>query len=198
MEQIGLPAYQAAYDPHDGTIQAIGPHGSLAAYKYVINIDTELAEQAMDAKIPLHLLAVDFEKDPVECVLIKNVENKIDDILHRIIEYKWSKIKSPSVVVEYNQQEKTITFGLTKHYDGQYVFNKRLKKIKPKLIRWQGDTLMHFYATNYNDPHVSYYSWAFDIDTLRSKNIVYNDIILPETFSIFTRRLLDDYVLVIK
>lgn len=187
-------AYEAAYDPHTGKVLAVGPRGALVDYDYVISVDSIVAEEVLEGSTPLHHCFVDFETEQLDFVVAKPVENKIDDVLHRIVEWKWVDTQEPSVIVTYNKQSETLTFGLSTAYGGQYAVSSP----KRKSLRWHGDSVMNFFATKYNDPHVCYAAWSFDIDALRVQNIVYKQILLPDRFSVFTRRLFDNYVLVIE
>jgi hypothetical protein len=195
MEEI---VYQAAYDPHIGNVLAVGPVGSLDHYDYVVQVETHIAEDIIEGNTPLHRCFIGLEDETLNFYVNKIVQTKIDDVIHRIPEWKWIDTKTPAVVLVYNTTKKTLKFGLSEEFGGQHKILDTDLDIKRKAVRWHGDTVMNFFATDYNDPHVCHMQWSFDIDSLRQNNIEYTDVFLSEKFSIFTRRILQDYVLVIE
>ena len=57
---------------------------------------------------------------------------------------------------------------------------------------------MTFYITKYNDPHWILHTIDVTIEELVGKSKTFKQMDLPEKFSVFTRRLLKNYVLEIK
>jgi len=98
-------------------------------------------------------------------------------VLHRVVDKKWSKISKPDVSIEYNKVDALLTF-----------------KINPllKTIEWQGDRDMVFLITEYNDPNVLQEMISFNVNELVKYPQRIN-INLPNKFSIYTRRLFDNY-----
>jgi len=104
---------------------------------------------------------------------------KIDDVLHRVVERQWTRVSKPDVEIVYNEQEKLLVF-----------------KINPllKLTEWHGEQEMIFLVTGYNDPNNLKKMIRFTVDELVSypQQI---DIEISERFSIYTRRLFANYTL---
>jgi len=110
------------------------------------------------------------------------VLTKIDDVLHRVIEKKWSKIKNPDVQIKYSKKNEVLEF-----------------KINPSIknIQWPGEQEMIFLVTGYNDPNSVKQLIRFTVDELASFPQIHK-IKLRSKFSIFTRRLFTNYTLEIK
>jgi hypothetical protein len=103
--------------------------------------------------------------------------NRIDDVLHRVIDKRWSNISKPDISIEYNRKESVLTF-----------------KINPllKTVEWQSDQDMIFLITDYNDPNVLQEMISFDVNELVKYPHKFK-LKLPEKFSIYTRRIFDKY-----
>lgn len=146
-----------------------------------IEIDTEIAESIYSGKENLQSYKIDLS----ELKLVKNKElvynslTKIDDVLHRIVEKKWSKVEKPDVSVLYERSLKTATF-----------------RINPllKTVSWLGDRELVFLFTEYNDPNILLGMFKFSVDELISYPQKF-EIELPEKFSIYTRRIFSNYTL---
>jgi hypothetical protein len=104
---------------------------------------------------------------------------KIDDILHRIIEKQWTRIDKPDVEVVYNSNENLLIF-----------------KINPllKTTDWHGEQEMIFLVTDYNDPNALKKMIKFTVSEIISYPIRV-DIALEDRFSVYTRRLFNNYTL---
>jgi hypothetical protein len=102
---------------------------------------------------------------------------KIDDVLHRVVDKKWSKISKPDISIEYTRADALLTF-----------------KINPllKTIEWQGDQDMIFLITEYNDPNVLQEMINFNVNELVKYPQRFT-LTLPKKFSIYTRRIFDKY-----
>jgi len=102
---------------------------------------------------------------------------KNDDVLHRVIDKRWINVTKPDIAIEYNREECLLTF-----------------KINPllKTVEWQGDQDMIFLITEYNDPNVLQEMISFNVNELVKYPQRIN-INLPNKFSIYTRRLFDNY-----
>lgn len=149
-----------------------------------IKASKDLAEEIYNGISTLKSYKVDLESGTI----VKNIERqfnqlvRIDDVLHRIVEKKWTKISKPDVSLVYEKNKSLMTF-----------------KINPilKTTNWLGDREMIFLFTEYNDPNILLGMTNFSIDEL----IAYPqriDVELPETFSVYTRRVFDKYTLEIE
>lgn len=172
--------YWAVYDPDTGKVKGIYPNESAEPFKHKIKIDSEIAEDIGAGKILLSNCFVDFDSDTLEIVEIKSLL-KIDDVLHRIIEKQWSNIENPDIIITSNGSE--LVFSMSEKAKGK------------KRIHYNGDTLMDFYITEYNDPNILLEKITIQLDNLiaQNKQIQFN---YPRKFSVFTRRIFKKYVLI--
>jgi hypothetical protein len=103
---------------------------------------------------------------------------KIDDVLHRIIDKKWSSIDDPDITVAYTGSG-VLTFSMNSRYANNII--------------WDGDTVMIFLITEYNDPNA-----LIEMISIRAGDITESaksfNVVLPKKFSIYTRRIFDKYV----
>ena len=105
---------------------------------------------------------------------------------------KWTKKKDFEIYITYNTKKKSLKFELTSEYGG----SKKSKFKKKRVNAWAGDTNMRFFITDYNDPNIFYQAIDLSVANLMEYGIVVNKLHkLPEKFSIFTRRLFENYVI---
>jgi hypothetical protein len=104
---------------------------------------------------------------------------KIDDILHRVIDKKWSNIQDPDITILHNAKNNTLTFSMSDKYSNNII--------------WDGATEMIFLVTDYNDPNV-----LIHMLSIRAGDITENTksftLDLPIKFSVYTRRIFDKYI----
>ena len=164
---------------NDGNVVALHPGNVVNDIKNKIQVDIDTALNIYEKGETLRHYKVDITSGRVIKVNLASITglHKIDDVLHRIIDKRWSNITKPDISIEYNRQESLLTF-----------------KINPllKTIEWQGDQEMVFLITEYNDPNVLQEMISFNVNEL----VKYPQRItveLPEKFSIYTRRIFDKY-----
>jgi len=143
---------------HDLGIDIITAKENIFSYK--INLDT-LSIQKIDELVNLQGLI------------------KIDDVLHRVIDKKWSDIKKPDITIIYKKEEKLLVFNI----------NPLLK-----TLEWRGEQDMVFLVTEYNDPNILLKTISFNVNDLVKYPQRFS-IELPEKFSIYTRRLFKNYTI---
>lgn len=182
----------ASFDPETGKVLSVGPAICFKDEKNKIDLDKETAEDILLAKIQISNCFVDIESGNFEIVETKSII-KIDDVLHRVplIEYADDTDKDLFIVCE--KDKNRIYFELSENVGG----TRKTNQIKKRNIHWNDDTVMHFYLTKYNDPHWIYDHFSFSFSELYKNKKIYN-IDLPSKFSIFTRRILKNYVIEIK
>lgn len=185
--------YSASYDPETGKILSVGPTISLQETKHKIDIDKETAEDILIGNIHIHNCFIDFDSGKFEIAEIRSIR-KIDDVLHRIPLDEFSDIENPDLFVQYKRSTKKFTIELSANLMG----TRKTKIKKQRNIHWSGDTVMSFYLTKYNDPHWIYHQFDVKITELIGQSKKFQKVILPEKFSVFTRRILKNYVLEIK
>jgi hypothetical protein len=163
----------------DGNVIALHPGPSVDHIKNIIQVDLDVALGIYDRGETLRHYKVDVVSGRVIKVNLASITGltKIDDVLHRVIDKKWSKISKPDISIEYDRADALLTF-----------------KINPllKTIEWQGDQDMIFLITEYNDPNVLQEMINFNVNELVKYPQRFN-LTLPEKFSIYTRRIFDKY-----
>lgn len=164
----------------NGAILGIYPDYDCRDISNKIEIDTEIALSIFEGKTNLNSYIVDTDSETIEFVEIKSLQ-KIDDVIHRIIDKQWSNIDNPDVNLTYHRKKSRLTVKLN-------------EKFKTKKILWDGSTDMQFIVTDYNDPNIFYNTFSFTINDIIKKELEF-DIILPKNYSIYTRRLFKNYVI---
>ena len=163
----------------DGNVMALHPGPSVDHIKNKIQIDLDIALGIYERGETLRHYKVDIVSGRVIKINLASITglSKIDDVLHRVIDKKWSKISKPDVSIEYARADALLTF-----------------KINPllKTIEWQGDQDMVFLITEYNDPNVLQEMISFNVNELVKYPQRFT-LTLPEKFSIYTRRIFDKY-----
>ena len=163
----------------DGNVIALYPGSSVDHIKNKIQVDLDVALGIYERGETLRHYKVDVISGRVIKVSLASITGltKIDDVLHRVVDKKWSKISKPDVSIEYSREDALLTF-----------------KINPllKTIEWQGDQDMVFLITEYNDPNVLREMINFNVNELVKYPQRFT-LALPEKFSIYTRRIFDKY-----
>ncbi len=98
--------------------------------------------------------------------------------MHRIIDEQWSLFNDPDVTVTYDETTSELSFSINSKY---------------KKLIWEGDTEMIFLITDYNDPNVLFEMISVLVGDITDNDKVFT-IALPKKFSIYTRRIFDQYV----
>jgi hypothetical protein len=163
----------------EGNVVALHPGPAVDHIKNKIQVDLDVALGIYEHGETLRHYKVDVISGRVIKVNLASITglSKIDDVLHRVIDKKWSKISKPDVAIEYNREDALLTF-----------------KINPLLknFEWQGDQDMVFLITEYNDPNVLREMINFNVNELVKYPQRFT-LALPEKFSIYTRRIFDKY-----
>jgi hypothetical protein len=188
--------YLAGYDPLTGRVLVVGPEHAVKArgIEYTIEIPAEQAEAIVEGKIYLDKCFVDPEMEQLEIVEQRDLY-KIDDVLHRVIEKPWAEDKRADLFVTYSKDDKSLSFQLSKEYNGTYQPDPELGPVAKRKMFWKGDTELNFLITGYNDPHEVYREIKLTIGELDDNTVVVNDIDPPEEFSIYTKRVLKHYLM---
>jgi hypothetical protein len=186
--------YLAVFDPATGRVVSVGPSHAFEKEKHKIVIERDIAEMIIEGKIKISDCAVDKHSNTLEMVEIKNIF-KIDDVLHRIISKEWTEIDRPDVYITYDSSTKTMKFELTEEYSGTKKIDKKFQPVTPRKILWDGDTILNFLVTDYNDPNVLYNMISLKISDMISKSKVIKNIEVPKKFSVYTRRVFKNYVI---
>ena len=179
--------YFAVFDPISGEVRSVGPSHAFVDEQNKISIDQTTAEDILSGKIRISSCFINFSNNTLENTEVKHTY-KIDDVLHRIIDVKWSKIEKPDLHLTYNSKKKILKIELSEELGGTKKLLQKFYPLEKKKIVWDGETEMNFLITEYNDPNLIFEMVSVKINDLLGKaveikNIDYN------IFSIYTRRI---------
>lgn len=174
--------YYAVFDPSTGRISGVYPDHSAPDVASKIEVNQEIAESILEGVTTLDSYVIDIDSGHLEIIELKSL-TKIDDILHRIIDEKWSSITDADVLLISDRKNKKITIKLSEKF---YAARK---------IYWDGNTEMCFFFTEYNDPNSLYEIVSLTIDQLFDGRSINLELTLPEEFSVYTRRIFKNYVI---
>ena len=188
-EWISLPANQTieyyVTFKEDGSLLGVYPSHAIGDVQNKIKIDEDIAIAISTGVENLFSYKVDIPTRTLLKINKFSMHNliKIDDVLHRIIDKKWSNINDPDIIVNYSSDNNLLDFSMSPRYS--------------KNIVWDGDTVMIFLITEYNDPNA-----LIEMISIRVGDITENtksfQLTLPNKFSVYTRRIFDKYVFEIK
>lgn len=182
--------YFAVFDPVNGSISGVYPNTALPDSKTLVEIDDETAGLIHEGKIQLQNCFVDLDSGKFEIAELK-VLNKIDDLLHRIVEKKWSAMDKEDIYVKYLSTSGSLRFELTDRLGG----TKKSGSQSKRKLHWDGSTTMTFLVTEYNDPNIVYEVIRFKIDDIVGKSKTYKLNSVPGKFSLYTKRIFPNYVI---
>jgi hypothetical protein len=184
-EWIKLPVNQTieyyATFKDDGALIGVYPSHVVADIPNKIKIDDEIATAIATGVENLFSYRIDV---PTKKLVKLNKFSthsliKIDDILHRVIDKKWSNIQDPDITILHSAKNNTLTFLMSNKYSNNII--------------WDGATEMIFLVTDYNDPNV-----LIHMLSIRAGDITENTksfaLDLPTRFSVYTRRIFDKYL----
>ena len=184
-EWINLPANQTieyyVTFKEDCSLLGVYPSHAIGDVQNKIKIDEDIAIAISNGVENLFSYKVDIPTQKLLKINRFAMHNliKIDDVLHRIIDKKWSNINDPDIIVNYSRDDNLLNFSMSSQYS--------------KNIIWDGDTAMIFLITEYNDPNA-----LIEMISIRVGDITENtksfQLTLPNKFSVYTRRIFDKYV----
>jgi len=174
--------YYAVFDPSSGKILGIYPDHSTPDLANKVEIDQEIAQSILEGATTLESYVIDIDSGHLEIIELKSL-TKIDDVLHRIIDEKWSNVVDADVRLLSDRKNRTLTIELSEKF------------YKTRKIYWNGNTEMCFLFTDYNDPNGLYETVSLTIDTLFNKRSIDLKLDLPEEFSVYTRRIFKNYII---
>jgi hypothetical protein len=181
----------AVFNPETGKIIGLYPGRSADEFESKIEVQPELVESVRKGEVRLDLCSVDLINGELTVVETQSV-SKIDDVLHRIIEKKWSQADDCEVFLKYSHKTKKFKVSLTEKFYG----NKKSKTpVAKRKIFWTADSEMSLLVTDYNDPNIIHQTITLHLEDLISKDKVFEDMELPTKFSVYTRRLFKNYII---
>jgi hypothetical protein len=189
--------YYATFDSDTGKVTAVGPSYAFTDEPHKVAIDREMAELILEGKVNVHSCVIDMQSNTLEIAEIKSVF-KIDDVLHRIISKEWTDIEKPDIYISYDRSKKSLKFQMTEEFSGTYKLDKQFQPVVQRKIYWDGETVMNFLITDYNDPNILHKMISLKISDLIGAAKTFRSLDLPDTFSVYTRRIFKNYVIEIK
>lgn len=184
------PKYVAVYDPETGSVKSVGPSFAFEGERYKLDIESDIAESILSGETSIHRCIVDVSSNKLSIAEIKSII-KIDDVLHRIILLTDSDIEDPDVCLTYDSKNKTLKIEISEDFGG----TKKMKRTKKSSrIVWDGDTEMSFLITEYNDPNMIFEQISVKISELMGSSKIIENFDYTD-FSIYTRRLFNNYVI---
>jgi hypothetical protein len=174
--------YHAVFDPSTGKVTGVYPDHSTPDTASKIEVDQEIAQSILEGTTTLDSYVIDMDSGNLELIELKSL-TKIDDVLHRIIDEKWSDVEDADVRLISDRKNKKITIELSEKF---YTTRK---------IYWNGNTEMCFLFTEYNDPNGLYEIVSLTIDQLFDKRSIELQLELPNEFSVYTRRIFKNYTI---
>jgi hypothetical protein len=183
MEFETLPEveFMALYDVSSGQVISVGPSHAFVNDTNKVSIDKETAELIIEGKINLTSCFVDMQNGTIEIAEIKTMF-KIDDVLHRIISTEYTDV-IPDVLLTFEKSTNSITFSLSDQFNGK------------RKVLWDGETVMNFLITDYNDPNILYNMLSLKVSDLVGNSVIVDNLEVPKKFSVYTRRLFKNYVI---
>jgi hypothetical protein len=172
--------YYAIFDRNTSMVIGIYPDHAAAEIDNKLLVENDFAEDVFNGKISLNMCFVDEVEGKLEIIQTKSLRT-IDDILHRIIDKKYSRHSFPDVVVRYITAENSMEFELS-------------DRLKEKTIKWSGDTELKFIISSYNDPHKIYQVVNFTLEEIIKSNVKFPYVGTNNDFSVFTPRIFKKYV----
>jgi hypothetical protein len=189
--------YMAEFDPVSGKILSVGPSTAFINTPNTMKIDQGTAEKIIEGEINIFNCAVDVRDMTFE-LIEKQTIVKMDDVLHRIMHKKWTIIDKPDIHLTVDTENGVIVVELTEEFYGTYRLSEKYQPVIKRKVIWDGDTVLNFYITAYNDPNILYSQYSILLKDLVGTEVEIKCGQLPEKFSIYTRRILKNYVLDIK
>jgi hypothetical protein len=182
--------YVAVFDPSTGKVQSVGPDYAFTDQVNKVLIDRELAQSIISAEIQIEKCLIDINSGKLEIAEIKTLI-KLDDVLHRIVSSEYTNVTQPDIFLTYTSKTKTLKIQLSQEFGGTKKYQTNLKS---RNFVWDGNTIMDFLITQYNDPNEIYQMFSITINDLIGKNKIIKNL-NHNTFSVYTRRLFKNYVI---
>lgn len=169
--------YFFSYD-EEGKVTALYSTFNVGDLINIVKVDTEVADAINSGLETLFSYRVDIRTKQLIKInrFLTHGLVKIDDVLHRVVDKKWSTVDDPDLNIIYDSASSQLSFEINKKYNSTY---------------WAGETEMIFLITAYNDPNQLNDMISVNVADLSKKTF---KITPPKKFSIYTRRIFENYV----
>jgi hypothetical protein len=112
-----ITQYVAVFDPSTGQVISVGPDHAFADQKHVVQISQEIAESIITAETQIHNCQINIDSGQLE-IAEKKTLIKLDDVLHRIPNIKYSEELKSDIYLIYNSKSKCLKVQLSAEYGG--------------------------------------------------------------------------------
>lgn len=185
-----ITQYVAVFDPITNQVISVGPDHAFADQKHIVQISQEIAESIITAEIQIHNCRIDVESGQL-AIAEKKTLNKLDDMLHRIPDIKYSEELKSDIHLTYSSKSKYLKIQLCSEFGGT---KKHKGRDGTRKFIWDGSTDMDFLITDYNDPNLIFEMFSVKLSELVGHNVTIKNIEY-DRFSVYTRRLFKNYVI---
>ena len=181
--KLNLPEtkYYVEYHEESGTLLKIFSSNAFSFPKNYVEIPVETAEGIETGKIKSKDLAVDV----INKKLLYNGVGKTQAQFYKIPLTDFSNITTPDIYLSFINSE--LSIELTTRFGGTHG------ETTSTIVNCPDNIVLYFFITKYNDP-----TTVFEIINLKVadlKNKCYNIKLDLESFSVFTNRIFNEYVL---
>ena len=185
--------YLASFN-ESGQLTKVGPEHIFNDDERCIELSKEMAEEIISGRVHIAKCYVDVKTGSVEIAQVEKL-HKIDDMLYRIVSKEWTEVTIPDVYLTYHKKSQQLIIELTESLGGTHIMPDEFQPVPKRKMVWDGETTLKFMLTDYNDPHIIHNVVEVKLHDLVDNAFVVNDVEVPQAFSVYTRRLLKDYVL---
>jgi len=185
-----ITQYVAVFDPNTGQVISVGPDHAFADQKHVVQISQEIAESIITAETQIHNCQINIDSGQLE-IAEKKTLIKLDDVLHRISDIKYSEELKSDIHLTYNSKSKWLKVQLSAEFGGT---KKHKGSVRARKFIWDGTTDMDFLITDYNDPNLIFQMFSVKLNELVGHSVTIKNIEY-DRFSVYTRRLFKNYMI---
>ena len=178
--------YCLGFNPVRGKIIGLYPTTSNLKPKNTVEIPTEVADKLLEGILRPEELLVDPKTKNL--IFADNSEQTDSTVIYRIPNAQFNSIEDPDLIISYKGTN--LTVELSARLGGTYG------KISENIAKLQypEGMIIRLLVTRYNNPNMIIEVLKIPIEKMY--NSVYNlDIVLPKKFSVFTRKIFQEYIL---
>jgi hypothetical protein len=174
--------YYAIYNSETGEVTGIYPGHAANNKQNKVLITQDFAEDVFAGIVSLHSCFVDDNEGELQVVQTQSVK-KIDDILHRVISQEFTENKEADLYIHYYSTDNILMLSLD-------------EKIKNKKIKFNNDTELKFFITEYNDPYKIIQLVSTTLNNLYKESQKFYYTGTTKKFSVFTSRIFKNYIFI--
>jgi hypothetical protein len=178
-------SYYAIYDTSSFQVIGIYPKGPAEDKPNKIKIETFIAEEIISGKIGLSLLSVNVD-DQELIISEQNYFTKTDTTFCKLGSSSEDLVRANLTVIYYRSDHKMI-----------FNISSNIRKQKEKYINIKENFL--FYLTDFYNPNKLFHTIEIPVEKLFERDqLEFNVEIEKETFSVYTKKIFNNYYFAIK